>query len=411
MTTGEGRCASAGRDPGAVLVTGGAGYVGSHVVPAFREAGYRVVVLDDLSTGRRAAVPDDVAFVEGDAGDPETAAAAIAGHGVASVVHLAASLDIAESLADPLKYDRNNARASASLVRAWVAGGVERFLFASSAAVYGRPGAAPVGEDAPARPVNPYGRSKLATEGLLRETAARHGMRYAALRYFNVAGADPAGRAMPAACGASGQGGLRGRGGTAQWRHRQRHRLRHAGWDLRARLHPRRRPGRHPCRGAPRPGERGAEPGTQLRVRPRVLGPRSDRRGAGGSGRRPDSPRRSPPPRRPAGRRRRYPAPARRRALVAAPRRPRRDRSQRARLGEKTQPQNTRFPDPEGSENGKPDLKSAARTADREWPRPARRSGSLERPGWVLAWVRRHPSAANAVWAAANNLQQTGCSN
>ena len=112
-------------------------------------------------------------------------------------LHLAASIDIAESLADPLKYDRNNALASAGLVRACVAGGVERFLFASSAAVYGQPGAAPVGEDAPARPVNPYGRSKLATEGLLRETAARHGMRYAVLRYFNVAGADPLGRAGP----------------------------------------------------------------------------------------------------------------------------------------------------------------------------------------------------------------------
>ena len=198
MRTGEGRCVSAGRDPGAVLVTGGAGYVGSHVVPALREAGYRVVVLDDLSTGSRAAVPDDVAFVEGDAGDRAIAAAAIAGHGVATVVHLAASIDIAESLADPLKYDRNNALASAGLVRACVAGGVERFLFVSSAAVYGQPGAAPVGEDAPAAPVHAYGRSKLATERLLRATAARHGMRYAVLRYFNVAGADPLGRAGPA---------------------------------------------------------------------------------------------------------------------------------------------------------------------------------------------------------------------
>ena len=194
---GPGRPAKRGAARGPVLVTGGAGYVGSHVVPALREAGYRVVVLDDLSTGSRAAVPDDVAFVEGDAGDPETAAALIGGHGIASVVHLAASIDIAESLADPLKYDRNNALASAALVRACVAGGVGRFLFASSAAVYGQPGAAPVGEDAPAAPVNPYGRSKLATEWLLRETAVRHGMRYAVLRYFNVAGADPLGRAGP----------------------------------------------------------------------------------------------------------------------------------------------------------------------------------------------------------------------
>ena len=203
MRPGEGRCGMAGRpartgrDPGAVLVTGGAGYVGSHAVLALREAGYRVVVLDNLSTGRRAAVPDDVAFVEGDAGDGATAGAVIAGHGIASVLHLAASIDISESLAHPLKYFRNNAFASASLVRACVAGGVERFLFASSAAVYGMPGAAPVGEDAPAAPVHAYGRSKLATERLLRETAARHGMRYAVLRYFNVAGADPLGRAGP----------------------------------------------------------------------------------------------------------------------------------------------------------------------------------------------------------------------
>ena len=192
-----GRPARTGRDPGAVLVTGGAGYVGSHAVLALREAGYRVVVLDNLSTGRRTAVPDDVAFVEGDPGDPDTAAAAIAGHGVASVVHLAASIDIAESLADPLEYDRNNALASAALVRACVAGGVGRFLFASSAAVYGQPGAAPVREAASAAPVHAYGRSKLVTERLLRDTAARHGMRYAVLRYFNVAGADPLGRAGP----------------------------------------------------------------------------------------------------------------------------------------------------------------------------------------------------------------------
>ena len=200
---GRGRGLSGPRPArGAVLVTGGAGYVGSHVVLALREAGYRVVVLDNLSTGRRAAVPDDVPFVEGDAGDGATAGAVIAGHGIASVLHLAASIDVAESLADPLKYDRNNRRASAGLVRACVAGGVERFLFASSAAVYGMPGAAPVREDAPAAPVNPYGRSKLATERLLRRTATRHGMRYAVLRIFNVAGADPLGRAGQ--CGRNG---------------------------------------------------------------------------------------------------------------------------------------------------------------------------------------------------------------
>ena len=191
------------RPLGAVLVTGGAGYVGSHVVLALSEAGYPAVVLDNLSTGRRAAVPCGVAFVEGDAGDARTVATVISGHGVSAVIHLAASIEIAESLADPLKYDRNNRRASATLVRACIAGAVRRFLFASSAAVYGAPGAAPVNEDAPAAPVHAYGRSKLATEGLLRELAARHGLRYAALRYFNVAGADPLGRAGPSGPNAS----------------------------------------------------------------------------------------------------------------------------------------------------------------------------------------------------------------
>ena len=188
---------------GAVLVTGGAGYVGSHAVLALCEAGYPVVVLDDLSTGRRAAVPPGAAFVEGDAGDAETAGAVIAGHGIASVLHLAASIDIAESLAHPLKYDRNNTRASATLIRACIAGGVERFVFASSAAVYGIPASAPAREDMPASPIHPYGRSKLDTERLLRDSAQRHGLRFAALRYFNVAGADPAGRAGQSGSNAS----------------------------------------------------------------------------------------------------------------------------------------------------------------------------------------------------------------
>ena len=182
---------------GAVLVTGGAGYVGSHAVLALREAGYPVAVLDDLSSGRRSAVPRDAAFVQGDAGDAATAGAIVGEFGIESVLHLAGSIDIAESIARPDKYDRNNRRASAALIRACVAGGVERFVFASSAAVYGQAGPGALGEDAPAAPTHPYGRSKLATERLLRETAARHGLRYAALRYFNVAGADPAGRAGP----------------------------------------------------------------------------------------------------------------------------------------------------------------------------------------------------------------------
>ena len=178
-----------------LLVTGGAGYVGSHAVLAFREAGYPVVVLDDLSTGHRAAVPPGTAFVEGNAGDPATAAGVLREYGVEAVAHLAGSASVPGSIARPLDCWRNNAVASASLIRACVESGVRRFLFASTAAVYGAPAAVPVGEDTAPAPVHPYGRSKLATEWLLADIAPRHGMRHAALRYFNVAGADPRGRA------------------------------------------------------------------------------------------------------------------------------------------------------------------------------------------------------------------------
>ena len=180
---------------GSLLITGGAGYVGSHVVLAFREVGYRVVVLDDLSTGRRSAVPRDTAFVEGDVADVDAVGAIIARHGVTAVVHLAASIDISESLVHPRKYHLNNSRASANLIRACIAGGVERFVFASSATVYGMPTQARVTEDVPEAPVHPYGRSKLEVERMLHTVAADHGLRYAVLRYFNVAGADPLGRA------------------------------------------------------------------------------------------------------------------------------------------------------------------------------------------------------------------------
>ena len=200
-----------------VLVTGGAGYIGSHVVLAFREAGYPVVVLDDLSTGLRGAVPDEVPFVEGDAGDLDTARGVLAEHRVAAVVHLAASISVPESMRDPLRYYRNNSGASAALIRACLDGGVARFVFSSTAAVYGVPRLIPVAEDAPTAPINPYGSSKLVTEWTLRDTAAAHDFRYVALRYFNVAGADPKGRAgqsgpdaehlITVACRAVGGGG------------------------------------------------------------------------------------------------------------------------------------------------------------------------------------------------------------
>lgn len=180
-----------------LLVTGGAGYVGSHVVLAFREAGYPVVVLDDLSTGRRAALPPDTVLVEGDAGDRATAAGILRDRAVETVVHLAASASVPGSVARPLDCWRNNAAASANLIEVSVEAGVRQFLFASSAAVYGAPAALPVGEDAVPVPVNPYGRSKLAGEWMLADIAPGHGMRHAALRLFNVAGADPLDRAGP----------------------------------------------------------------------------------------------------------------------------------------------------------------------------------------------------------------------
>ena len=185
-----------------LLVTGGAGYVGSHVLLAFRDAGYPVVVLDDLSTGHRTALPPDTVLVHGDAGDPATAAGVIREYGVEAVVHLAGSSSVPDSIARPLDYYRNNAIASANMIRACVEAGVRRFLFASSAAVYGAPAAMPVREDAAPVPVHPYGRSKLVTEWMLADIAARHGMRHAELRYFNVAGADPGGRAGQSSRGA-----------------------------------------------------------------------------------------------------------------------------------------------------------------------------------------------------------------
>ena len=177
-----------------LLLTGGAGYVGSHAALAFLEAGYRVVVLDNLANGVRSAVPPEATFVEGDAGDFEAVGALIAEHSIAAVVHFAGSVVVHESVLAPLKYWHDNAVASAHLIRACVAGGVKRFVFSSTAAVYGIPAAVPVTEDMPAAPINPYGGSKLMVERMLRDTAAAHDLRYTALRYFNVAGADPHGR-------------------------------------------------------------------------------------------------------------------------------------------------------------------------------------------------------------------------
>ena len=180
--------------PESVLVTGGAGYIGSHAVLALLEAGFRPVVLDDLSTGQRWLVPSDVDFVEGNAGDIGLVAGLIARHRIGTVMHFAGSIVAPESVAEPLKYYRNNTGASRNLIEACVVAGVNRFVFSSTAAVYGAPDTLPVAEDAPTEPINPYGTSKLMTEWILRDVAAANGLNFVTLRYFNVAGADPDGR-------------------------------------------------------------------------------------------------------------------------------------------------------------------------------------------------------------------------
>ena len=178
-----------------VLVTGGAGYIGSHMVLALRDAGREVVVVDNLSTGFRAALPDGVPLVEADIADVGAMRRAIASHGVTAIIHFAGSVVVPDSVADPLGYYLNNTVKSRTLLEVAIETGIETFLFSSTAAVYGMAETCPVGEDARLAPMSPYGASKLMTETMLRDASAAHGLRYAALRYFNVAGADPKGRA------------------------------------------------------------------------------------------------------------------------------------------------------------------------------------------------------------------------
>lgn len=178
-----------------VLVTGGAGYIGSHAVLALVDAGERVVVLDDLSTGVRAAVPDGVPLVLGDVADGDLVRRTIAAHGVDELMHFAAKIVVPDSVADPLGYYEANTAKTRSLLAAALAGGVRRLVFSSTAAVYGEPDASVLAEDTPPAPINPYGRSKLMSEWMIADAARAHDLRYAVLRYFNVAGADPQGRA------------------------------------------------------------------------------------------------------------------------------------------------------------------------------------------------------------------------
>ena len=174
-----------------ILVTGGAGYIGSHMVHALVDAGERVVVLDNLSTGFDWAVAKQATLVIGDTGDQSAVAKLIAQHSVEAIIHFAASIVVPDSVADPLGYYRNNTANSRSLIECAVKGGVKHFIFSSTAAVYGNPDQVPVGEDDPTRPMSPYGSSKLMTEIMLRDAGAAHGLAHVILRYFNVAGADP----------------------------------------------------------------------------------------------------------------------------------------------------------------------------------------------------------------------------
>jgi len=189
--------------PFSILVTGGAGYIGSHAVLALADAGWPVVVIDNLVTGFRWAVDERAAFVEADIGDPALVGRVLADHRVGAILHFAGSVVVPESVEDPLKYYRNNTANSRSLIESAVTGGVRHFIFSSTAATYGIPEVIPVKEDMPTRPINPYGMSKLMTEAMLKDVAAAHPMNYCALRYFNVAGADPQGRSGQSTAGAT----------------------------------------------------------------------------------------------------------------------------------------------------------------------------------------------------------------
>ena len=178
-----------------ILVTGGAGYIGSHAVLALRDAGWPVVVIDDLSNGTREAVPADVPFVEGNIADRALVDRILSEQRIGAIMHFAGSIVVPESVENPLKYYRNNTFASHALVSAAVDSGVKHILFSSTAAVYGEPQRVPISEDDAKLPINPYGASKLMTERMLEDAAAAYPFDYGALRYFNVAGADPAGRA------------------------------------------------------------------------------------------------------------------------------------------------------------------------------------------------------------------------
>ena len=178
-----------------VLVTGGAGYIGAHMLLALEDAGEHAVALDNLSTGARWLTPQSAAFIEADAGDEAALARIFAEHEITEVIHFAGSILVRESIRRPLEYYQNNTANTLSLIRACVAAGVKRFIFSSTASVYGVPERTPISETAPIRSITPYGASMSMSERILADAAAAHGMSFVILRYFNVAGADPRGRA------------------------------------------------------------------------------------------------------------------------------------------------------------------------------------------------------------------------
>jgi UDP-glucose 4-epimerase len=174
-----------------ILITGGAGYIGGHAVLALLDRGFSPIILDDLSTGASSFAPKNVPLLVGDIGDRKLVADIIANNNINTILHFAAKVDVAESIANPLDYYLNNTIKAQSMIQVAVDSGVRNFIFSSTAAVYGRSDSALVDEDATLAPVSPYGRSKLMAEDILRDAHAAHGLNYAILRYFNVAGADP----------------------------------------------------------------------------------------------------------------------------------------------------------------------------------------------------------------------------
>ena len=219
-----------------VLVTGGAGFIGSHMVLRLLDDGEDVFVVDNLSSGFRSAVPHPARFVEGDVGDPQLIRQLLRQNQIDAIIHFAGSIVVPDSISDPLGYYLNNTCKSRSLISSAVDAKVPHFIFSSTAAVYGMPKTSPVAEDAPLEPISPYGSSKLMIEIMLRDTARAHDLRYVALRYFNVAGADPGGRSGQSTPKAThlikvaAEAALGRRAVSPIIRNR----LSHARWDLRA---------------------------------------------------------------------------------------------------------------------------------------------------------------------------------